>query len=63
VLWTRSRRAPDLTPVVRRWWESAGWEETAFVTGGPTAEWAVGAAVLTREPLPFEELRLFTFLR
>jgi hypothetical protein len=63
VIWTRSRRPPDLTPTIRSWWAGAGWEETAFVTGGPTAEWSVGAAVLTREPLPYKEMRLFTFTR
>ena len=63
VLWTRSRREPDLTPTIRRWGGAAGWKETALVTGGPTAEWAVGSAYLTREPLPYKESRLFTFLR
>ena len=60
VLWTRHRRHPDLTPSIRSWWSSAGWEETAFVTGD---QWSVGAAVLTRDPLPFMEMRLFSFVR
>lgn len=30
VIWTRSRRAPDLTPTVRRWFEEAGLVEQAF---------------------------------
>ncbi len=30
VIWTRSRRAPDLTPAVRRWLEAAGLVEQAF---------------------------------
>lgn len=63
VLWTRGRRAPDLTPTIRRWWGDAGWKETAFVTGAPTADWAVGSAYLTRDPLPYRGSRLFTFLR
>lgn len=63
VLWTRSRRDPDLTPTIRRWWGDAGWRETALVTGAPSAEWAVGSAYLTRDPLPYQEARLFTFLR
>ena len=63
VLWTRTRRAPDLTPALRIWLGEAGWSETAFVTGAPTAEWSVGAAVLTRDPLPYKEMRLFTFVR
>ncbi|MFN2537705.1 MAG: SAM-dependent methyltransferase [Mycobacteriales bacterium] len=61
VIWTRHRREPDLTPAVRSWWAQAGWEETAFVSGAPTAEWSVGAAVLTRDALPYKDMRLFTF--
>jgi hypothetical protein len=30
VIWTRSRRAPDLTPAVRRWLAAAGFAEQAF---------------------------------
>ncbi len=63
VVWTRGRREPDLTPTIRRWWGGAGWRETSFVTGAPTAEWAVGAAYLTRDPLPYEQMRLFSFVR
>ena len=63
VVWTRGRREPDLTPTIRRWWGDAGWRETSFVTGAPTAEWAVGAAYLTRDPLPYEQMRLFSFVR
>jgi hypothetical protein len=63
VIWTRTRTAPDATPMIRAEWAVAGWEETGFVTGRPTAEWSVGAAVLTREPLPYKEMRLFSFIR
>jgi len=63
LIWTRHRREPDLTPSVRRWLGEAGWEETALVTGAPTAAFTVGAAVLTRDPLPYKEMRLFTFVR
>jgi len=31
VVWTRSRRDPDLTPSVRRWFALAGFAEVAFV--------------------------------
>lgn len=30
VIWTRTRRAPDLTPAVRRWFAEAGFAEQAF---------------------------------
>ena len=30
VIWTRTRRAPDLTPAVRRWLAAAGFVERAF---------------------------------
>jgi hypothetical protein len=30
VIWTRTRRAPDLTPAVRRWLGAAGFAEQAF---------------------------------
>lgn len=30
VIWTRSRRAPDLTPQIRGWFAAAGFEEVAF---------------------------------
>jgi hypothetical protein len=31
VIWTRHRRAPDLTPSLRRWFAQAGFEEVSFV--------------------------------
>lgn len=30
VIWTRSRRAPDLTPAIRAWFAETGFEERAF---------------------------------
>jgi hypothetical protein len=30
-LWTRHRRAPDVTPMIRSWFQEAGFEELAFV--------------------------------
>jgi hypothetical protein len=30
VVWTRHRRAPDLTPSVREWFAGAGFEEASF---------------------------------
>jgi hypothetical protein len=52
VIWTRSRRAPDLTPRVRRWFARAGFDEVAFVA--PAGElFSVGVAQFrgTTQPL------------
>lgn len=61
VVWTRSTRAPDLTPRLRSWFTDAGVAETAFVAA-PVPGWAVGAGVLRApsRPLP-PDRRLFTF--
>lgn len=62
VIWTRTRRAPDLTPSIRAWFAASGFEERAFVTGG--GEWSVGAADLRAEPLALDPgATLFTFVR
>jgi hypothetical protein len=60
-IWTRSRRDPDLTPTVRRWYREAGFEELAFE---PIADslMSVGAWRFTGEPRPFRsDVRLFSF--
>jgi hypothetical protein len=36
VIWTRHRRPPDLTPRIRSWFTSAGFEELAFDALGNT---------------------------
>jgi hypothetical protein len=62
VIWTRHRRAPDLTVRIRSWLAESGVEETAFVAA-PGIGWAVGAGVL-RGPsgqAPAADQRLFTF--
>jgi hypothetical protein len=62
VLWTRSTRAPDLTPQLRSWFADAGVAETAFVAG-PRPGWAVGAGVLREPSVPLERgRRLFRFV-
>ena len=61
VIWTRHRRAPDLTPTIREWWSRAGFEEVSFVSPGPNSP-SVGVARLVTEPLPFAELHLFSFV-
>jgi hypothetical protein len=59
-IWTRHRRAPDLTPSIRQWWTEAGWTELAFLSPGlETASVAVFR--LDEDPLPFKQMRLFSF--
>jgi len=61
VVWTRHRRAPDLTVQVRSWFADAGVEETAFVAA-PGPGWSVGAGVLRAPSAPLAaDRRLFTF--
>ena len=61
-IWTRSRRRPDLTPRVRRWFAASGFSELAFVAPDD-ALWSVGAARFDREPQPLGSRRYFTFSR
>jgi len=62
VIWTRGTFKPDITPVVRSWFEANGFEELAFVAIPDTTA-AVGAARLAAPPRAFEpDVRLFTFL-
>lgn len=61
VLWTRHRRAPDLTPAIRRWFSDGGFAEVAFDSGGE-GSYALGVARLVGPPLALEPgRRLFTF--
>jgi hypothetical protein len=62
VIWTRSRRPPDLTPCVRRWFAAAGFSERAFVAPAD-ALFSVGAARFDRRPEPLGARRFFTFVR
>lgn len=63
VVWTRHRRAPDLTPKIRDWFAAAGFQERAFDSPGPNA-WSVGAHVFHGDPEPLVlGTRLFTFVR
>ena len=62
VIWTRHRRAPDLTPAVRRRFAAAGFEEVAFHALDGTTQ-GVGMHRLTAAPCPFApDERLFTFV-
>lgn len=63
VIWTRHRRAPDLTPAIRSWFAEAGFEEQAFRSPGP-GEFSVGRHRLARTPEHVELPDvLFTFTR
>jgi hypothetical protein len=62
VLWTRHRKAPDVTPAIRSWFGEAGFREEAFDTS-QDGFMSVGAHRLTGEPAPLTPgRRLFTFL-
>jgi hypothetical protein len=62
VIWTRHRRAPDLTPQVRDWFTAAGFEELAFDAIDTGTRAAVGSARLrTAGPLILPAGPLFTF--
>jgi hypothetical protein len=61
VLWTRHRRAPDLTPEIRAWFGEAGFREEAFDIS-QDGFMAVGAHRLTGEPAALRPgRRLFSF--
>ncbi len=62
VIWTRHRRAPDLTVDIRRWFGEAGYEEVGFVGSGERF-FGVGAHRLTGPPRDWApDMRLFTFV-
>jgi hypothetical protein len=61
VIWTRTRRAPDLTPAVRRWFTDAGFHEQAF-HAPPEVLFSLGVHQLHSPPLkPPPSGRIFTF--
>ena len=61
VIWTRHRRAPDVTPAVRGWLRGVGFQEIAFEPV-PGSEASVGVGRFTGSPAPFRRQRLFRFL-
>jgi hypothetical protein len=62
VIWTRGTFKPDVTPVIRAWFEANGFEELDFIAIPDTTA-GVGADRLTAPPRAFEpDVRLFTFL-
>jgi hypothetical protein len=63
VIWTRTRRAPDLTPAVRGWFADAGFVEEAFHAPDDVA-FSVGVHRFTGAPRPLPASgQLFTFVR
>ena len=62
VIWTRSRRAPDLTPRIREWFAAAGFAERAFVAPDD-ALFSVGMSRLVGAPQPLGRGQLFRFTR
>jgi len=62
VIWTRSRRAPDLTPRIRAWFAEAEFEELAFVAP-EDALFSVGVARFSGSPGPLRRGQLFRFTR
>ncbi len=62
VIWTRTRREPDLTPRIRRWLQAAAFAEQAF-HAPPDVMFSVGVHRFTGVPQPLAEHgRLFRFL-
>lgn len=63
VVWTRHRKAPDLTPRIRSWFGQHGFEEGAF-TAPEDGVWSVGLHRFAGEPRSLRcGQRLFTFVR
>ncbi|MEQ4301074.1 methyltransferase domain-containing protein [Plantactinospora sp. B6F1] len=63
VVWTRTRRDPDLTPAVRRWFAGVGFTELAF-DAPPGALFSVGVHLFHGQPeSPPASGRIFTFVR
>jgi hypothetical protein len=62
VIWTRTRRAPDLTPAIRRWLAATGFVEHAFHAPDDVL-FSVGVHQFLGQPQPLNPYgRLFEFL-
>ena len=63
VIWTRHRRAPDLTPRIRGWFAECEFEEDDF-TAPEHAIFSIGAHRFHGDPLPLAmDQHLFTFFK
>jgi hypothetical protein len=62
LIWTRNRRAPDLTDAIRNWFAQFGFEEIAFEPV-PGSLASVGVARFVGETTPLADQQLFTFNR
>ena len=61
VIWTRGRRAPDITPTMRTWLDTVGCERIGFDSPSPSG-YAVGCDRFAGEPRPDDlPQRLFRF--
>jgi hypothetical protein len=62
VVWTRHRRPPDVTPAIREWFATAGFEEVTFEAPDGFI-FGVGVHRLVRDPEPFTPgVTLFEFV-
>jgi hypothetical protein len=62
VIWTRHRRSPDQSPIIRGWFADAGFTELAFDSPG-SDRFAVCTERLSGDPAPFTRgTHLFTFV-
>ncbi|WP_433353331.1 class I SAM-dependent methyltransferase family protein [Micromonospora saelicesensis] len=62
VIWTRTRRGPDLTPAIRDWFADAGFAEEAFHAPPPDVLFSVGAHRFHGQPQQAPPTgRIFTF--
>jgi hypothetical protein len=62
LIWTRNRRAPDLTSAIRAWFIESGFEEVAFEPV-PDSLASVGVARFVGATAPLSDQRLFAFNR
>lgn len=61
VIWTRHRRAPDLTPTIQAWFENAAFEHEAFEPV-PDSSGCVAVERFMGRPQPYQpDVRLFRF--
>jgi hypothetical protein len=63
VLWTRHRREPDVTMLIRDWLSEAGFENTSYEPVPSETLGTVGAAIYRGETKPLRDEHLFTFIR